>query len=187
MDARIVTTKKFLKEALLNLLLEQPLSKISVKTLCAHAEINRATFYSHYKDVPSLFDEIISEFISEIGKYVNLINDDLSVIDRKKSFVDLIKFVDRHSSLFVLIFENSSNIENYTEQYQNLRLKIKMKISDEYDKNIYANYITDYFFYAGGSLLYTWISNGKKETPEQLAKLMFALLTQGYSHFNKTK
>lgn len=187
MDARIVTTKKFLKEALLNLLLEKPLSKINVKTLCAHAEINRATFYAHYKDVPSLFDEIISEFMYEIGKYVNIINEVSSITSRRLSFVNLIKFIDKHSTIFMLIFENSSNIDYYTEQYQKLKNRINLKISGNYDKNAYSSYIADYFYYAGGSLLHTWIINGKKESPEELAKLMFALLTQGYSYFNKTE
>ena len=43
MDARIVTTKKFLKEALLNLLSEQPLSKISVKKVSIYGIMEKET------------------------------------------------------------------------------------------------------------------------------------------------
>ena len=62
-DARIINSKKYLKEALLSLLSEMKISDIKVVTLCRRAEINRATFYSHYNNVYELFDETINEFI----------------------------------------------------------------------------------------------------------------------------
>ncbi|MBR8643897.1 TetR/AcrR family transcriptional regulator [[Brevibacterium] frigoritolerans] len=47
-DRRIDRTKTFLKDALLKLLSENPISKISITELCNEANINRGTFYAHY-------------------------------------------------------------------------------------------------------------------------------------------
>ena len=49
-DARVRYTRKVLKESLLSLLKEKPINKITVKEVCELAELNRATFYSHYSD-----------------------------------------------------------------------------------------------------------------------------------------
>ena len=46
-DARVRYTQRALKQALLTLLKEKSVNKITVKEVCALAELNRATFYSH--------------------------------------------------------------------------------------------------------------------------------------------
>ena len=110
-DARIINSKKYLKEALLSLLSEMKISDIKVVTLCQRAEINRATFYSHYNNVYELFDETINEFMNEICKYVAHINENISKIEKRDSFSKLIKHIDKNSELFIMYFENSKNIE----------------------------------------------------------------------------
>ena len=50
LDARVRYTRRVIQEALLTLLEQKPLNKITVTELCALAQINRATFYAHYAD-----------------------------------------------------------------------------------------------------------------------------------------
>ena len=49
-DARVRYTLNVLKKSFLSLLEEKPVNKISVKEVCEHAELNRATFYTHFND-----------------------------------------------------------------------------------------------------------------------------------------
>ena len=60
-EHRVQTTKKLLRDALLTLLNEKPLRNITVKELCAHAHLNRGTFYAHYRDVYDLMENIEDE------------------------------------------------------------------------------------------------------------------------------
>ena len=60
-ERRVQTTKKLLRDALLSLLNEKPLRSITVKELCARAELNRGTFYAHYRDVFDLMEQIEEE------------------------------------------------------------------------------------------------------------------------------
>ena len=48
-DARVRYTQKVLKDSLLQLLEKKPINKITVKEVCELAELNRATFYAHYR------------------------------------------------------------------------------------------------------------------------------------------
>ena len=57
-NRRVQFTKNALREAMIELITEKPLTSITVKDVCARADINRSTFYLHYKDVDSLLVEV---------------------------------------------------------------------------------------------------------------------------------
>ena len=60
-DRRTIYTRKTVKDALLELLEEQPFEKITVASLCRQAEITRATFYLHFQDINAVLDELLDE------------------------------------------------------------------------------------------------------------------------------
>ena len=55
MDARKRYTQMVLKQSFLKLLKEKPVNRITVKEVCALAQLNRATFYAHYSKVITCF------------------------------------------------------------------------------------------------------------------------------------
>lgn len=65
-DHRIRLTKMLVRDSFLGLLQEKPVAKITVKELCEDAGINRATFYAHYHDIFSLYEEIETELAQTI-------------------------------------------------------------------------------------------------------------------------
>ncbi len=66
MDLRIERTKRNIKEAFMKLRKEKPLEKITVKELSELAFINKATFYTHYKDIYDLSDQLENEAVESI-------------------------------------------------------------------------------------------------------------------------
>lgn len=54
-------TKQAIKASFWKLLNEQPLSKITVRSIVEDCGINRNSFYYHYQDIPSLIEEIFTE------------------------------------------------------------------------------------------------------------------------------
>lgn len=66
MDARIVYSKKCLKNAFFELLKEKPFNKITVTEICKLADINRATFYKYYDNPEDLLDKIENEYIEKL-------------------------------------------------------------------------------------------------------------------------
>lgn len=63
LNRRVEFTKNALQEAFLSLVAEKPLQRITVTDVCARADINRSTFYLHYKDIRSLIEEIEDEIL----------------------------------------------------------------------------------------------------------------------------
>ena len=70
MDGRIRYTKMVLKQNFLKMLRNTPLETMTVKELCAAAEINRATFYRYYDDCFSLMEEIEREMLDDLKKLI---------------------------------------------------------------------------------------------------------------------
>ena len=64
-NQRIRLSKAMLKNALMRLLKEKPIEKISVYELCAAAQINRTTFYSHFSDCFDLLSSIEGDLLRE--------------------------------------------------------------------------------------------------------------------------
>ena len=79
------------------MLKEKPLNKITVKEICALAEINRATFYKYYADAYDLMDKIEDALLKELQETVQHslkdgINKTLVQILEKMKFVVLLDF-----------------------------------------------------------------------------------------------
>lgn len=63
-DLRYRRTERFLFEAFGAALRERPLDKITVTSLAAAADINKATFYLHYRDIYDLAEAYVA-FVAE--------------------------------------------------------------------------------------------------------------------------
>ena len=71
-DRRTRKTKKAMTDALARLLLEKPLNSISVKEIADIADINRGTFYLHYRDVYDMAEQIQIEIFGKFAEIVEM-------------------------------------------------------------------------------------------------------------------
>lgn len=65
-DRRVARTKEALRTALLELIERKGYDAISVQELVDHANVGRATFYSHYADK----DDVLRENLGALGEHV---------------------------------------------------------------------------------------------------------------------
>src|SRR5699024_7000569 len=57
-DLRTRSTRQVITDACLQLLRQKPVERITVKEVCALAQINRSTFYRQYKDCFDLMEQL---------------------------------------------------------------------------------------------------------------------------------
>lgn len=60
-DSRTLKTKAALRKALIICMKEKPLKEIQVKEICQYADLDRTTFYRHYKGIGDLLAELEEE------------------------------------------------------------------------------------------------------------------------------
>lgn len=64
-DKRVRRTKKLLRQALTRLMQQKEFQSITVTDVVREADINRGTFYAHYRDIYDLREKIESEMIDD--------------------------------------------------------------------------------------------------------------------------
>ena len=65
LDRRTAYTRMVIKESLYKLLEKKHLSEITVKELCAQADINRTIFYRNYMDIYDLYEQLEEELTEQ--------------------------------------------------------------------------------------------------------------------------
>ena len=106
-DSRVRRTKKLLRQGIAELGKNKSINKITVKELTDLVDINRGTFYLHYKDVYDLVDTIETELYNEFDQVVlSVTPDDIlrRPIDVLEGFFEYFK---KHSDILnILMGEN---------------------------------------------------------------------------------
>ena len=70
MDMRERRTKRNIANAFIQLRSKKPISKITIKELCELADISKATFYLHYRDIYDLSDKLQHQTVKDLFKFI---------------------------------------------------------------------------------------------------------------------
>ncbi len=65
-DRRVRKTKKAILDVFFEMTKEKKLNEITIKELCAQADINKSTFYLHYRDIYDLASSIQDMFVADV-------------------------------------------------------------------------------------------------------------------------
>lgn len=182
-DRRVKYTIEMLKDALVRAMQRDHISKISVKSLCELADINRSTFYAHFRDQYDLLHYIEQEVLANITRQLE--RQDFGG-DGPISFQVLnliLKYVQQNASLFQALL--SDNCE------PGIQREI-MKLPDIISVQIYEGVggrVKDYLSVFGVtgcvSILQKWLRDGMPESTEQISELILQILYHGIADFNK--
>ncbi len=175
-DRRIRRTQNNLKKALLSLLQTKNINEISIRELAELADINRGTFYLHYRDPYDLLRQLSEQFLAELQQ----LTEDNSHIGTYQSLCRLYHFIQtNHELLHILLgvngdilFQNSLEkmlIKNILEQ--------EMNTSSKNDYRTFEYYTT--FAVSGWvAVIRSWLDNGMKESPEEIALMTMHITGQ---------
>ena len=99
LDARVGYTKRAIRDVFFSLLREKNVKQITLTELCALADINRATFYKHYRDVFDLLEQIEAEALEYLRDTTRQVQGE----DAMGRFVCLLERAREHHEEFVVI------------------------------------------------------------------------------------
>ncbi|WP_144475160.1 TetR/AcrR family transcriptional regulator [Cytobacillus oceanisediminis] len=182
MDRRKKYTRMVLKESLMALLKEKPISSLTIKEICELADLNRSTFYAHFSSQYDLLNAIEEEFIEDMVSTLNQYN--FSKEEEALKMTDkILEYIARNSDVCQMLLGENSDIH-----FQ----KKGMKITQEY---IFKNWITDSqfdretfeyinIFVVSGSIyvIKNWVENGMDKTPKEMAEIINNFINHGLSN-----
>jgi AcrR family transcriptional regulator len=178
-NRKIRYTKMVLRESLMELMKAKAISDISIKEICASADISRSTFYVYYKDPYDLLKKIEEETLETANNILNkydYINDKCGTL---KMVEEVLQYIaDNNKSIQVLLSENGDinfqkNLFN-SMYHRNVMRFLTAKIPDEETRQYY------FMFVETGSigLIYHWIKNSMNKPVSELAKLIVNITKQ---------
>lgn len=180
-DKRVRYTKLFLKESLIELLKEKPISRITIKELCAHAEINRATYYAHYSDQFDQLKQIEEELINGILENLNKLSAETRETDLLKIVENILVYVNENAELCKVLLGRNGDID-FQENIIGI-IQDQIPLITQSKKAIDHTTVDDLFIYMStGSIgiIRKWLFNDlDKRTPQEIASFIVSLTNSG--------
>ena len=181
-------TKKALATALKDLMQTQPFEKVSVGEICEACELNRKSFYYHFKDKYDLVEWIFhSEFIATVSA--------AKVTDRWSFVRTLCDYFYRERAFYskLLRLTGQNSFRQYFSEYlfqivePFLRPRIPLETQQNENYRFFVSFISDAVFVA----IFRWLEEGPKTPPEEFVhRLQFIAETiegAAYSSLNEKK
>ena len=88
-------SKALIRKAFLDLFEEKPFDKISVTDIVKRADINRGTFYLHYKDVSGVLEQIALSIVDELADKLNSLDIQSIIKNPEEAFVMISEFLEK--------------------------------------------------------------------------------------------
>ena len=171
-DARILRSRRLLREALINLAVEKPYEDITVRELVTNAQVGYATFFRHYQGKDDLLFTILDEIIVEVSDLM------LSegVDNPYKTGLLIFQQVQKKNELYRVLLSGStrgpvlSRVKNAISEHfiHNYRGKLNVDIPIE----VAANHVA----LSTIALIQWWLDNGLSYTSEKMASIYVALI-----------
>lgn len=184
-DRRVKYTKMVIKNSLIKFLKEKPISKISVKEICDDADINRATFYSHYADQHDLLYQIENEIVDDINKRLELYNLKDSLDESVDMIEKILEYIEANSHLFDLLLNSNGNLDFQQEIIKIMGKQHFLSIMNDKSKNSDdTEYIFNFIASGSVGVIQMWLKSGMKKPAKELAELISKLGTKGRSSYD---
>jgi|WetSurMetagenome_2_1015567.scaffolds.fasta_scaffold76786_3 AcrR family transcriptional regulator len=192
LDRRIGRTRRLLREALLELVLEKGYDAVTVEDITARADLGRTTFYLHYKDKEELLmasiNDMVDDLVARIARIpisswnlrrgIDVPGSD--PIGEPTPFLLAFRHAAEHADLYRVILRGSANaramdrlkeiiyhaINEFIEiktARDNLKLKEKVTVPLEF----FTNYLAGSFL----GIVTWWLESGLPYTPEQMTDM----------------
>lgn len=171
-DRRCVRTRKAIKQILMELIAEKNADSVTIKEIAEKADINRKTFYSHYKDVNAVLDDIQNDLVDQL--YGVLKGFEISRIfrDPYPFFQKLTEIINEDFDFYKYLIRSQS-ASNFWEKIKGaLKRRVMDNLHEEKASSMESLSFTVEFIVSGIlSVYWEWIGSGRKTPLAQVSKL----------------
>ncbi|SFK74851.1 transcriptional regulator, TetR family [Lachnospiraceae bacterium KH1T2] len=183
LDRRVRKTRYALMIGLAALLHEREVTDISIKDLTEYVDINRSTFYAHFKDIPSLLNYIEDELFNDFNKIITDGLANTEEVDDAIYTVVLVVFehLEKNREVASALIGPHGDMAFIHRLYDLMRTRIAQWWPEENneDNQEMNSYFSAFVFTGMIGIIKEWIRTGYKKTPMQMAMLSTELLMHG--------
>ena len=175
-------THESIQDCLYQKMKKKPIRQITVGEICQEVDINRSTFYAHFKDVydvmESIFEKLNGILIQKCARYAEADVWGEEVREREKEMTSreymilLLEHVREYRPFYQILLEDPSN-PLVVNNMRNLREHIANPIFQYFDvDDRTASYCFNFTVSGFFAVVRQWLEDGCIETPEMIAGIM---------------
>ena len=182
LDRRIRRTKNLLKSGLFDLMEQKSINEITIKELTERVDINRGTFYLHYKDIFELLEDIELKLMEELKEVCQKIPSEQVTKDSPFPFLtDIFVFLGKHAKEATILLGPHGDPAFVVQVKEMLKARCINDWMSLY-KNadpIYYEYFYSFIVEGCIGLFKTWLATGQQQTPKQMGRIALEMISGG--------
>lgn len=167
-------TKQALEASLKRLLLQKPLNKITISDIAEDCEVNRMTFYYHFRDIYDLVEWSCEEDARRA------LNGKKTYETWQEGFYRIFQAVEENKPFIMNVYHSVSReqVENYLYKvtYDLVAGVVEEKSADMAVRQEDKEFIAHVWKYAFVGLMLDWIRNDMKGDPQELVARFSAVI-----------
>ena len=180
-DRRIRKTKQQLQEGFIHLRKTKSIKDITVKELCELTDLNRGTFYLHYKDIYDLSEKMENEIILKFEEALNSspIND---INSPQNMLCEIFEIIKENADFCTCLLSNTGDMVFFNKLKIIIRdtcFKHWTELFSKPKKVETFDYFFNFMLYGCIGLIESWLNSGLKESPEEMAQLASKVMLNG--------
>ena len=176
-DLRFIKSEENIKNTFKKMIEEMNYEDITISELTKRANINRKTFYCHYKNLDDLLKSIQTEIITEYAERKK----DYNLFDNLYEITKLFYLFSEEQGKYYEVITSSTNYTYIRNQMVNKNWSedfLKDKRLEKFDDNI-KKMIVNYIFSTTLLLYFYWIKSGKAISVNKMIDLTYIMIYRG--------
>jgi AcrR family transcriptional regulator len=180
MDRRVRKTRQQLRAGLTQLMREKPIKDITVRELAQLVDINRCTFYLHYRDIYDMVDQVEQEIFNEFETLVDAHTPHEIQNKPLPMLLDLYTFFFENADLCAVLLSGNGNMSFVNKLIGLIRERVLEYWLQETQMDT-AQFDYYFSFMASGCIgvLREWFQRGMKEPPSEMAAMTEQMILNG--------
>ena len=180
-DRRVRRTRARLRQALTTLLASKDIKDITVKEIADLADVNRGTFYCHYRDIYDMLTQVENALFEELGDLMNAYTASDLRSGLAPILADAFRFVKDNGDFCAALLSSRTDSAFFQRLYAVVFERCMEEWGELYGlrddplRELKMNFIVSGVV----GMIRTWLAAGLKQTPEEMAALAERMICQG--------
>ncbi|QKF07319.1 TetR/AcrR family transcriptional regulator [Berryella wangjianweii] len=186
-DRRITRSKRALRAAMIELMEERGFDGFTVNDLCVRADLNRGTFYNHFRDKDALLSKLEDDILADLERFQEKMAHlsmaqamGCAVAKRPLPLlVELFEYLREQGDFLHAVLGDGGDVSFGPRLRDCVCTNLVQSILHKRyrdDPTPFVQYYVSFFASAYLGVIMRWIETGMQECPEEMARICMRLL-----------